>query len=374
LNTVGQNGGLGLNGGFRTDAFPAAAANPANGTLYVVFNDNTGTPDRGDIFFTSSADHGQHWTVPHRVNDDNTQRDQWGPGIAVTPDGHSVFVGFYDRRMDPANALIDYFGAIGQVNGANVAFGNNFRITTQPFPVVLGAGHGVVADYMGDYDHPDADNNAFLASWGDNRLPDAFFANQPDVRFSRVPTNFNPPPVVPPGGNPPAVGPNAVFSCSEICPNLNGCYGVGILSTHPQFCAFNTPGVVPVPVPPSQASDTGLTVQGSGQHIFHCNQVCPNLGACYGIGELTTHPQFCSIAGPAIAPAAVPASQAVDTGLTIPGGQHVFRCRQLCPNLGACYGIGVLTTHAQFCSIAGPQLQPSTVPPARATDTGIKVP
>jgi hypothetical protein len=32
-----------------------------------------------------------------------------------------------------------------------------------------------------------ADNNYFYATWGDNLLSDAFFANQPDVRFAKIP-------------------------------------------------------------------------------------------------------------------------------------------------------------------------------------------
>src|SRR5262245_41628946 len=32
-----------------------------------------------------------------------------------------------------------------------------------------------------------ADNNYFYSTWGDNRLSDAFFADQPDVRFAKIP-------------------------------------------------------------------------------------------------------------------------------------------------------------------------------------------
>jgi hypothetical protein len=40
---------------------------------------------------------------------------------------------------------------------------------------------------MGDYDQAVADNSYFYTTWGDNRLGDAFFANQPDVRFAKIP-------------------------------------------------------------------------------------------------------------------------------------------------------------------------------------------
>jgi hypothetical protein len=43
---------------------------------------------------------------------------------------------------------------------------------------------------MGDYDQAVADNNDFYTTWGDNRLSDAFHANQPDVRFAKIPVNW----------------------------------------------------------------------------------------------------------------------------------------------------------------------------------------
>src|SRR5262249_10543761 len=116
--------------------------------------------------------------------------DQWQPALAVTPDGSKLAVFWYDRRLDPANYLIDRFGAIATVSASTVAFGPNFRITDvssppafdqDPFLIPLAPG------YMGDYDQAVADRDSFSTTWGDNRVSDAFFANQPDVRFAKVP-------------------------------------------------------------------------------------------------------------------------------------------------------------------------------------------
>jgi hypothetical protein len=52
---------------------------------------------------------------------------------------------------------------------------------------------------MGDYDSASADNSYFYTTWGDNRLPDAnnaAIANQPDVRFARIPVSEEDPPAV----------------------------------------------------------------------------------------------------------------------------------------------------------------------------------
>lgn len=363
LRSVGVNGEVNLNGGFRTNGFPHAAVNPANGNLYVVFNNMTAGHDLADIFLTQSQNHGQAWSAPVRVNDDATPNDQWAPTVSVAPDGAHLFVGFYDRRLSANNTLIDYFGAVATVAGANVTFQPNFRINTQAFPSVIGQDPSVNPTYMGDYDQSAADANFFYVPWADNRLGNAFHAHQPDVRLARIPiTGIGTP--IPTG--------TEVLSCNRACPNLTKCYGVGELTVSPQFCSVNGGAAAPVTVPASTATDTGLVAAG-GAHIFQCNRFCSSLGSCYGIGVLTTLPQFCSANGATPAAASVAASVATDTGLrTAPGAQPVFRCNLECPNLGFCYGIGILTTRPQFCSTSGPTPPPAVVAPTIAKDTGLR--
>ncbi len=193
--THAGNGDLGLTGSsgrtFRTNAFPQSAVNPVTGDIYVVYDDQAdGSADKADIFFTGSTDGGKHWSQPLRVNDDATTNDQWQPALAMTPDGSHLGIFWYDRRLDPANNLIDRFGVIGTVSGHTVTFAPNFRITDVSFPPAFGQDpfvNTIDPSYMGDYDQATADNNYFYTTWGDNRLPDAFFANQPDVRFAKIP-------------------------------------------------------------------------------------------------------------------------------------------------------------------------------------------
>ncbi|HEU4386406.1 MAG TPA: DUF4214 domain-containing protein [Blastocatellia bacterium] len=185
LRTTGVNGDLNLLGGFRTNAFPQAAVNPVNGHVYVVYNDRTPGTDSADVYLRRSANGGATWSAPIRVNDDATVNDQWQPTLAVTPDGTRVFIGFYDRRRDDANDLIDTFGAVATIAGSRISFQPNFRISTR-FPVVIGQDPIIIGDYMGDYDQAAADNNNAYYTWGDNRLSNAFHANQPDVRFARI--------------------------------------------------------------------------------------------------------------------------------------------------------------------------------------------
>jgi hypothetical protein len=193
LKTHGGNGDLGLTdssgNSFGTNAFPQAAVNPVTGDIYVVYDDQgPNSQDKADIYFTESTDGGNTWSKPLRVNDDTTNNDQWFPALAITPDGNHVGIFWYDRRLDPANNLIDRFGVIGDVSGHTVNFRPNFRVTDESFPPAFNIDHPVVRpNYMGDYDSASADNSYFYTTWGDNRLSDAFFANQPDVRFAKIP-------------------------------------------------------------------------------------------------------------------------------------------------------------------------------------------
>jgi hypothetical protein len=189
LATTATNGNLGLGGGFRTNAFPQAVVNPVNGNIYVVFNDKPAGADKADIFFTQSTNLGAAWSAPVRVNDDSGTNDQWQPTLAVMPNGEHLFISFYDRRLYPANSLIDVFGVIGNISGGIVTFEPNFRITNASFPVVINQDPVVNPVYMGDYDQAVADNNFFYVTWGDNRLANPSFAahtHQPDVRFAKM--------------------------------------------------------------------------------------------------------------------------------------------------------------------------------------------
>ena len=209
LNTTGVNGDLGLNGGFRTNAFPQAAVNPVTGDIYVVYNDDTTGADRGNIYFTQSSDQGATWSAPVQVNDDTTTNDQWQPAISVKPNGTELFIGWYDRRLDPSNSLIDTFGTVGHITGSSVSFEPNFRISEVSFPVNIGQDPVVNPSYMGDYDTASADNGNFFYTWGDNRLPStAHPGNQSDVRFVRISTGMQVASTTPAAGDIIATAPN----------------------------------------------------------------------------------------------------------------------------------------------------------------------
>jgi hypothetical protein len=71
---------------------------------------------------------------------------------------------------------------IGTVSSHTVTFAPNFRITDVSFRPAFGYDPVENPAYMSDYDMATADNNYFYTIWGDNRLADAFHANQRSSR------------------------------------------------------------------------------------------------------------------------------------------------------------------------------------------------
>lgn len=87
----------------RANGFPQIAIDPKNRRLYVTWSDYRNGDL--DVFLSSSADKGKHWTSPLRVNNDaiHNGAEQFFQWLAVDPVDSSVNVIFYDRRRDPQN-------------------------------------------------------------------------------------------------------------------------------------------------------------------------------------------------------------------------------------------------------------------------------
>lgn len=68
------------------------------------------------------------WLPKARINDATTA-DQFMPSLAFDSAG-SAYVGFYDRREDPANIRYKLYGARASADG--VALRSNFAISTNP--------------------------------------------------------------------------------------------------------------------------------------------------------------------------------------------------------------------------------------------------
>lgn len=182
----GTNGDLGLNGGFRSNTFPHAAVHPVTGAIFVVFNDDPAGTDESDVYYVSSTDGGATWSPRVRLHTDATTTDQFFPTIAFTPNGNNVMVSWYDRRNDAANLGMQRYGRVGKAPAGTLSLNAEFVLSAF-FPVAIGQDPAINTVYMGDYDQIAATNTSFFPVWGDNRDGNPTHANQPDVRYAKVP-------------------------------------------------------------------------------------------------------------------------------------------------------------------------------------------
>ena len=76
---------------------------PYRGTIYVVWSDQRAGTGNTDIFMARSSDGGTSWSIPKRVNDDATATQQFFPAAALDPATGSLYVLYYDRRATVGN-------------------------------------------------------------------------------------------------------------------------------------------------------------------------------------------------------------------------------------------------------------------------------
>src|SRR2546428_3269818 len=131
---------------FRVNSNPTAAADDANGNVYVGWADYRN--GHADILSSRSLDGGATWNEPIRVNNDTTTNDHFFPWMAVS---HGLInIDFYDRRLDPQNHLVDVFYAESADGGAS--FSPNVRVTDvsfNPDAIIFSNGESFIGDYIG---------------------------------------------------------------------------------------------------------------------------------------------------------------------------------------------------------------------------------
>ena len=152
---------------YRVPTMPALAADPSTGnddaTLYAVWHDNRS--GNTDIALIRSTDGGSSWSEPVMINDDDTEHDQFFPGVAVSPEGE-VGVVFYDRRDDKENALLELYLAWSPDGEMWLP---NLKVTTNASNGSYGY-HQSGGAFMGDYIGIAISDEAAHPVWADTRL------------------------------------------------------------------------------------------------------------------------------------------------------------------------------------------------------------
>jgi hypothetical protein len=143
----------------RTGGLPAAAIDPRNGRLYVVWQDDLGTGVDA-VMISRSEDGGSNWSAPEILSED-TSASSFTPAVAVAPTGR-VAVSYYSLRNDPARAfLVDHYLAL---SNDGVHFASARRTTKSSYDVRFAA----VSDrgfFLGDYQGLVAGRKLIHALW-----------------------------------------------------------------------------------------------------------------------------------------------------------------------------------------------------------------
>ncbi|MDJ0273115.1 MAG: exo-alpha-sialidase [Aigarchaeota archaeon] len=177
--------------------FPVLKTNPANSNeAYIVFGAVGANPgDLSDIYFSKSVDGGATWSKPKRINDDLTQRNQFFPTMAVSPNG-TIHIMWGDMRDDPDNYRYHIYYTRSTDGGTT--FMENSRVTDYPSNPAYG-----IPQFVGDYWGIAATNTDVYMVWTDSRAGFRGAPNQ-DIGFARQrpvksPSIFTSPPQGPAG-------------------------------------------------------------------------------------------------------------------------------------------------------------------------------
>jgi len=158
--------------------FPIISIGP-EGNVYAVFSSKVDGLDNSDVLFSRSRDGGSTWSIPKRVNDDDTANDQFFPWINVGNNG-TIHVIFGDRRDDVNNIRYNIYYARSTDGGST--FTSNVRVSERSSNPFYGIPEGA---YIGDYFTVASSSEDVYVAWTDCRTGQRSSPNQ-DIMFARI--------------------------------------------------------------------------------------------------------------------------------------------------------------------------------------------
>jgi hypothetical protein len=142
----------------RANGFPVAvvdnSGSPFNGSLYVVWADQRNGENDTDIWMSRSANRGDNWSAPVKVNQDGPGKHQFFPWMAVDQMNGIVYVVYYDRRNYDDNQTDVYLA--WSMDGGNKF--SEVKISESPFTPDAGK-------FFGDYTNLSAYKNTVAPIW-----------------------------------------------------------------------------------------------------------------------------------------------------------------------------------------------------------------
>lgn len=113
-----------------------------SGTVYLVWGDTRNGTQNTDVFLIKSTDGGSTWSQTKRVNNDAGTRHQFMPAAAIDPTNGDVWVLYYDRRAT-TGAATDVYAAVSSDGGETF---RSYRMRDSTFTPTNGTFFG---DYIG---------------------------------------------------------------------------------------------------------------------------------------------------------------------------------------------------------------------------------
>ncbi|MBL7813747.1 MAG: T9SS type A sorting domain-containing protein [Saprospiraceae bacterium] len=156
---IGGGWNYDISGIFRCNGLPFTACDTSRssyrGTIYVNWSDQRNGASNTDIWLVKSKDGGATWSQPKRVNDDNSNRQQFMSSMTLDPSNGWLWFVFYDRRNFATGDSTDVYMALSRDGGETF---QNFKISEQPFKPIR-------TSFFGDYTYVSAVNNVVRPIW-----------------------------------------------------------------------------------------------------------------------------------------------------------------------------------------------------------------
>ncbi|MBL6447173.1 exo-alpha-sialidase [Fulvivirga sp. 29W222] len=155
-----QPGGWSLNipGLNRTNGMPVLICDNSNsqyrGFLYLNWSDQRNGEDDTDIWFMKSANHGDTWSTPVRVNDDAPGKHQFLSWMTMDETSGFIYIVYYDRR-EHDDLQTDVYLAYSTDGGNSFT---NKKISEKPFSPDE-------ENFFGDYTNIAAHDGRIVPMW-----------------------------------------------------------------------------------------------------------------------------------------------------------------------------------------------------------------
>jgi Secretion system C-terminal sorting domain len=155
---IGGGWSYNISGIMRCNGLPITVCDtskgPNRGTIYVNWSDQKNGSTNTDIWLVKSRDGGKTWTLPTKVNNDNSNRQQFMTWMAIDQANGNLWFSFYDRRNYTDDST-DFYMASSKDGGESF---QNFKVSEKPFKPNAGA-------FFGDYTNIAVANNVVRPIW-----------------------------------------------------------------------------------------------------------------------------------------------------------------------------------------------------------------